>query len=230
MLPADSSCSSFHGVLTHRVARVYRQEKFALRYDLLYNQSSSSSSSSAISSIYNSAAENALGTLGTRSFCVPKIAAFLRMKSGFLCSDRGKPPFHSVFRALFLTLKERSNEMSQHFEASFFRLDNVSAPAVYILCTTDNLLRSLSSCFYGLITCRIYSENTHLSTRDPGLSKKRTWTPHEGRSWNTRQTRNPVESLSMSKSRGDALEQRSRLSSLEAVLCYIPHLVGIDSS
>ncbi|SJL03216.1 uncharacterized protein ARMOST_06564 [Armillaria ostoyae] len=61
---------------------------------------------------------------------MPKIAAFLRVKSGFLCSDRGKHILHSVFRALFLTLKERPNEMSQHFEVSFFRSENVSAPAV----------------------------------------------------------------------------------------------------
>ncbi|SJK98817.1 uncharacterized protein ARMOST_02086 [Armillaria ostoyae] len=53
------------------------------------------------------------------------------MKSGFLCSDCGKHLFHSIFRALFLTLKERSNEMSQHFEASFFRSENVSGPAVF---------------------------------------------------------------------------------------------------
>ncbi|SJL07919.1 uncharacterized protein ARMOST_11276 [Armillaria ostoyae] len=63
------------------------------------------------------------------------------MKSGFLCSDRGKHILHSVFRALFLTLKERSNEMSQHFEASFFRSEDVSAPAVKIEHSTTPKIR-----------------------------------------------------------------------------------------
>ncbi|SJL15174.1 uncharacterized protein ARMOST_18660 [Armillaria ostoyae] len=78
------------------------------------------------------------------------MAAFLRMKSGFLCSDRGKHILHSVFRALFLTLKERSNEMLQHFEALFFRSENVSAPAVNANLTSTAFSQPLTWYYFHL--------------------------------------------------------------------------------
>ncbi len=42
------------------------------------------------------------------------------MKSGFLCSDCGKHVLHSVFRALFLTLKEYVNDPA--FQLVFLNL------------------------------------------------------------------------------------------------------------
>ncbi len=57
---------------------------------------------------------------------MPKIAAFLWMKSGVLCSDHGKPLFHSIFRALFLTLKEYVNDAAFQpvFLNSFLALED----------------------------------------------------------------------------------------------------------
>ncbi len=57
---------------------------------------------------------------------MPKIASFLGMKSGLLCSDCGKHFFHTVCRAFFLTLKKYVNDSAFQpvFLGSFLPLED----------------------------------------------------------------------------------------------------------